>query len=434
MKLSYLFVSPIHFVFFSTLVLSGCTAFPTTVGFDEDDNEYFSESPAKDSVAVKTETQDKVAEVVVAPAATVEKLEEQNEVVIEQRETFSSSKGYWRAAIKYLQVGDESSARWALERALLLNPKSKIANALLIQINSDVIAELGSSYFEYQVKYGDSLSKIAKKYLDDPLKFYLLAKYNQIKNPGKLVTGQILRIPGDKAQDESAPVSYVNVAWGNKKSNKNLTKKSSSAKHMSALQSTGSELLLDAHEMLSAGEYSSTIELIENHVADASEKAELQVILIKAYYEEATDLIQQQEIAEAKVLLVRAVEIEPDNAEVNMLLIDLSEVDQFEDLYGDSVKALTNNDPIKAYELINQAIAIQADNEQILEKKQEIKKALIEYYYKQALMAQRKHKLDAAIEYWDKVLELDESNNNANMYRVKAVFLKIKLNQFVSSR
>ena len=49
----------------------------------------------------------------------------------------------------------------------------------------------------YEVKKGDSLSKIAKRYYGDPMKYKELFAANQpmLKDPNKIYPGQVLRIP-----------------------------------------------------------------------------------------------------------------------------------------------------------------------------------------------------------------------------------------------
>ena len=116
------------------------------------------------------------------------------------RVSFNNARGYWLAAIEYLQVGEEDDAEWALEQALILKPGSNISKVLLHQIESDAINVLGEDYFEYKIQRGDSLSKLAKDYLNDPLKFYILAKYNDISNPSRLIIGQSINIPGHQPQ------------------------------------------------------------------------------------------------------------------------------------------------------------------------------------------------------------------------------------------
>jgi len=49
----------------------------------------------------------------------------------------------------------------------------------------------------YEVQKGDSLSKIAKRYYGDPMKYKELFAANQpmLEDPNKIYPGQVLRIP-----------------------------------------------------------------------------------------------------------------------------------------------------------------------------------------------------------------------------------------------
>jgi len=49
----------------------------------------------------------------------------------------------------------------------------------------------------YEVRAGDTLSKIAKAYYGDPLKYSMIFEANQplLKDPDKIYPGQVLRIP-----------------------------------------------------------------------------------------------------------------------------------------------------------------------------------------------------------------------------------------------
>jgi hypothetical protein len=67
---------------------------------------------------------------------------------------------------------------------------------LLQQIEADPAAVFGSDAFNYRIRPNDTLTELAQRFLGDPLKFYLLAKYNKMSNPSRIAVGQILKIPG----------------------------------------------------------------------------------------------------------------------------------------------------------------------------------------------------------------------------------------------
>lgn len=62
-------------------------------------------------------------------------------------------------------------------------------------------AKVGDSVF-YTVKSGDSLSKIAKKYYGDAMRYPDIFEANtpMLKHPDRIYPGQVLRIPGAEAK------------------------------------------------------------------------------------------------------------------------------------------------------------------------------------------------------------------------------------------
>jgi hypothetical protein len=59
-----------------------------------------------------------------------------------------------------------------------------------------------------EVKQGDTLSKISKKYLEDPSQWPALLKYNKIANPNLIQPGMKLKVPADLGKKPSAVVIY----------------------------------------------------------------------------------------------------------------------------------------------------------------------------------------------------------------------------------
>jgi len=108
-------------------------------------------------------------------------------------------------ALDLLQKGEESTAQEGLERALWLDPNNELARKLIAQIRTDANKELGATSFAYTVQPEDTLSKLAQRFLNDRYRFYILAKYNDMRVPNKLATGQTIRIPG--TEPKTAAVS-----------------------------------------------------------------------------------------------------------------------------------------------------------------------------------------------------------------------------------
>jgi hypothetical protein len=110
------------------------------------------------------------------------------------------------ATIDLLNKGDSVRARKALTKILKAHPDDATARSLIQQIDSDPTLLLGAQSFPYTVRGTDTLQMLAARFLGDPMKFYALGRYNDLKFPAALAPGQALRIPGVERVDKPQPV------------------------------------------------------------------------------------------------------------------------------------------------------------------------------------------------------------------------------------
>lgn len=284
---------------------------------------------------------------------------------------YRSATGYWKYAIERLQVGEASSARWALQEALRLNPNSKIALKLQYQIDADPIEVFGAESFEYRIIEGDSLSKIAKKFLDDALMFHLLAKYNHIDNPHRLVIGQRINVP-----ESYSSVVDVDIVPNDK--------------------TMGIDT--DSQPLVVSTEKSQVYEPIES----------AQVFAIT----DVDDIIHS-EMA--------------DTAKINELV-------DSEERYAQGLKALNRNDYDTAYRYFTETLTVNSNHEQARKRRDELRPMLVSKIYKKAFIAQKRQQLDKAIALWDKILLIKPNHENARLHRVKALELREYLKKFLDSQ
>jgi tetratricopeptide (TPR) repeat protein len=100
-------------------------------------------------------------------------------------------------AVEFLEAGQEELAEAELKKVLQSDPNQRLANSLMRQIKDDPFNILGRESFAYRVQPGESLSGIAKRFINnDPYSFYALARYNKITVPKSLAGGQVIRVPG----------------------------------------------------------------------------------------------------------------------------------------------------------------------------------------------------------------------------------------------
>ncbi|MCW9000346.1 MAG: LysM peptidoglycan-binding domain-containing protein, partial [Kangiellaceae bacterium] len=99
-------------------------------------------------------------------------------------------------AVRFLETGKQQDAKQLLKEVLLFNPKHDKAILLNRQLSEPSEAFFGTDKsLSYSIKPGDSLGKIAHKWLGESLYFVGLAKLNNITNPSRLEPGKKIKIP-----------------------------------------------------------------------------------------------------------------------------------------------------------------------------------------------------------------------------------------------
>lgn len=109
------------------------------------------------------------------------------------------------SAVDMLEVGHEEQALAEIQRALQADPGNRLAQSLLRQVQTDPQVLLGREHFSYRVQPGESLSRIAGRFLNDVHLFYALARYNDIRVPRQLQGGQLIKVPGKAPPPGATP-------------------------------------------------------------------------------------------------------------------------------------------------------------------------------------------------------------------------------------
>jgi tetratricopeptide (TPR) repeat protein len=116
------------------------------------------------------------------------------------------------SAVELLELGNEDQALAEIQRALQADPGNRLAQSLLRQIQTDPQTLLGREHFSYRVQPGESLSRIAGRFLNDIHLFYALARYNDIRVPRQLQGGQLIKVPGKAPPPSAAAPSAASPA------------------------------------------------------------------------------------------------------------------------------------------------------------------------------------------------------------------------------
>lgn len=389
-------------------LLVGCGSMPVPSTMDapfvlfKSDETSVAKIESDKSAAPRVET--KVQARAKAPESAVDARVEVNE---NRAVSFKTAGGYAKHAINLLQDGEVADAEWALNEALKLDANDSVAQKLLHQIHADPVVELGVKSFDYAIETGDSMSKLAKEYLNDPLLFHILAKYNDIVNPGQIAIGQVIKIPGQKP----APT---------------VAQKAPEKRDVSPLDLAKKEL--------QGKNYTAAIKRLESVVAETVEgdadTAKAQTMLVEAYMLEARKQIDGNNVDQARRLIEKAADMEPNNKSVVTALADLDDLQKIESIYQEGLLAFNQGQSDVAYKSFSRVVQLKANYKDAAVRRDSVKEKAADVMYKQALKAQRRQELAEAIGLWDEVLVIDPKNENAKLYRAKAIELQQNLEKF----
>lgn len=294
-----------------------------------------------------------------------------------------------------------------LHAALRKNPGSIDAVNLVHQINTDAdVYFAGESFFLYEIQQGDTLSIVAQKYLNDPLKFYILAKYNDISNSVELNAGRLIKVPGKKS-------------WETESNNKQPEE----AKDVK--KSSQYEIAQKYYEL---GSYQEAIDILEKSTKQDPHDIESRDLLVLTYTRYAETLTEKADLLEAQTILEKALSMQPKNAKLQRQLDELEKRRQADQFYQIGISALHAGNEDKAFSYFEKTLKLQPNHTLARKQIVSIKSDVINSYHKKALQLFTKQKLLEAVENWDHVLEIDPSHELARLYRARALELQERLN------
>ncbi len=129
----------------------------------------------------------------------------------------------------------------------------------------------------------------------------------------------------------------------------------------------------------------------------------------------------------ASLVLARAKQLDPRNAEVEQRLGRLSKLDDADAFYQEGAGHQAKGELIAAYGAFQKAVNIVPDHSLANKKLLSLTPAVAEAYYRKGIKAFRKQDLDEAIQMYDECLSVDPSNSSCSVKRIETVELKKKL-------
>lgn len=302
-------------------------------------------------------------------------------------------------AVDLLQDGRAEAASEML-REILADREDPVAAGLLEQVETDPEELLGSDYLEIRVAPGESLSLLASRHLGDAMKFYALARYNDIRVPRLLEAGRVLRIPSAGGHTDAAPEApepAADAAAREQAARRMVAGRPDEAVDMlmaapGALSTAAEHLLADAAVELARNRTArdrraAAVTVLEAvlerlSVADARERVEgrLDALRAREAFDRGRALEQAGAPEEAQAAYARALELDPDLAAAR-------------------------------------------------EAARLLRRSRVETLHQQALTAWRDRRVGPAIERWEQVLEIDPEFEPARVYLERARRLRERLEE-----
>ncbi len=384
-----------------------------------------------------------------------------------------------RKALQLLQNGEYEQARNQLNWALQEKPNLQIASQLLEQLDADPIDYLGLKNFFYDVQPGDSLSLIAKKFLNDPMKFVILARYNKLDNPSRLAPGQRIRVPGEmpppppkrkpKRKKPPVPVQVTpvpdEVPVTAEQTEPSVAEEPAMTESPAAEPSNEPVVEVEPHEDVASpettpeqaqiitddtpntadtletagrlhgtGDLAGAIALLESEALRNPQADEINTQLAKYYREYANQLIAREQLEPARSVLEKLIILDASDEQAINTLILVEDRIEARKLFvkADGLQQAGNLEA--SYQTYSQGLTYDPDNEAAKTAQKAVLDQLTDSYHRQAMQHFRKQELDQALEYWNKILELDPNHSLAPGYKARALEMKQQLQKIAPAQ
>jgi tetratricopeptide (TPR) repeat protein len=373
-----------------------------------------------------------------------------------------------RKALQMLEQGEYEDARNQLNWALQEKPGLQIADNLIQQIDADPIDYLGVKNFYYQVESGDSLSTIAGKFLEDPMKFVVLARYNKLENPSKLAPGDRIRVPGampadlwhkpkqkkkKKKTQRKPSIPPVERAGEESPSSPRQPIDSPYGDGQDAIGSSGNEadvqqvemqpspppvatldqVLDKARKLYAKGDLPAAISQLDSEGGRYASAKAVQSLQISYYSEYAKQLVREDELEQARGLLEKVVLLDAADEQAIKNLIQIEDKLEARRLYRLGEDLLSGEQVENAYAMFTQSLTYDPTNEKARAAQGICRDKLTDGYHREAMRHFRNQELAQAIVLWDKILALDPGHPLAPGYRARAMEMQLKLKQIESN-
>lgn len=262
------------------------------------------------------------------------------------------------------------------------------------------------STYSYTVRSGDTLGTIAQQYLGSSQRYTELLELNKLKPSDSIYVGQKLLLP----------TNGLTVPKNTELESTKVTNKPTPN------NSTDPEL----EKLLEAQEYEQALNWITNQ-PDLAENRVLQGQLVDIALIQSKNLKRQQKNSDAEQLLSSLISEAPlSKANQKTLISELSTLKAEQELI--TAKRFSDQSKFdESYDILlvswNQVGKPLENNILFTSTRNRVS----EHYHQKALRHYRNQELDSALQYWDKILEINPNDDLALVYKDRVKALQNKL-------
>lgn len=390
MKIYKLFILPVLFI----LMVSGCVSVdPFLKKFGSKDTKIVQQYIAKgESLEKKSLLSDALEQYKLALTVDPESKEatrHKNNVLAKLWET---AKRHYKKGLRLDRQGKYEAARNEYLSALQNWPDYKEAKNKLI---SEGVGDEARGYIVHTLKYGESVSQLAKIYYGDLKKHTIIGKFNILKDVTKVCVGQRLKIP------VIAGVSLTN-----------LKQKQENYLHLKKLKPLVSE---EPEPELDSVEVNKPVEIPQVTTEfPPSEKK------VSDDYEKGIELFNKKEYAKATPLFMAVAKIYPDNEALRDYL--------FKSHFQQGLSLFKAKKYLLAKDHFESALAYDNDCEKCPDYIKKCEETYKDKHYNLGIHYFGKEQLNKAIEEWKRVKEIDPDYKEVtpNLKKAEMLFKRLE--------
>lgn len=362
-------------------------------------------------------------------------------------------------ALELLNDGNADQARAELQYLADTGAADRRVRLLLDSVNrspSELFAErVGPGSFGYEIQRGESLSQISQVFLGESMLFYALAQYNDIAVPGQVQAQTKIRVPGERpevmpdrptrteveqALDEGVGEAIASQVRANREAAEaqdGLARPPEPAGEDAAggapatpsVEQRIAELVAAADV---AADPQAARDALESAQALAPGDPAIAASLAELALEQAEAALAVQAFGRAQAHLDRAGDqlTRVERADLVERSNALGQRLQAGRAYEEGIAAREAGDPVTAYARLAAAATLDPGLDVAVQARDAVASEAVDTLHQEALDAFSTRTLDGldeSIELWGQVLEIDPANEQAQLKRQQAMFLRSQL-------